>query len=326
MMLETTLTTRLFPGDAGPVPVGSAHVPPPAAGYAHAAYAQSLAEFGAPRPLPRSGGWLLERAVPGTPHRDLCGPYPLLACRDWRGLAADLDELACRFVSAVAVLDPLGDYDRDALRRAFPDKLTAFKEHFVVELGRPPHEFVASHHRRNVRKALDALECRRVARPLDRLEDWRRLYDVLIARHAIAGVRAFSAAAFRGQLQTPGCTAFAAECDGRAIGMLLWYVAGETAYYHLGAFDDEGYRRHASFGLFWTAIESFGCQGLRWLDLGAGAGTEDRNDGLSRFKQGWATGRRTAWLAGRVLDRGAYDALAAAENDYFPAYRRGEFA
>jgi hypothetical protein len=46
------------------------------------------------------------------------------------------------------------------------------------------------------------------------------------------------------------------------------------------------------------------------------------DDGLSRFKAGWATGRRTAWFGGRIGDRAAYDALAAGRQAaYFPAYR-----
>ncbi|HSS29061.1 MAG TPA: hypothetical protein VLL50_14020, partial [Usitatibacter sp.] len=61
-------------------------------GYAHPGYAGSLAEFGTPRELPASGGWLLEREIPGG-GRDAMGCYPLLCCRDWRALREDLDSL-----------------------------------------------------------------------------------------------------------------------------------------------------------------------------------------------------------------------------------------
>ena len=63
-------------------------------GYAHPAYAHSLAEFGSPRPLPRSGGWLLERPIPGSPYRDAMGCYPLFAAQDWSRLYSDLDEIS----------------------------------------------------------------------------------------------------------------------------------------------------------------------------------------------------------------------------------------
>ncbi len=42
-------------------------------GYAHANYAVALREFGRPRELPASGGWLLERKIPNTEYSDLMG-------------------------------------------------------------------------------------------------------------------------------------------------------------------------------------------------------------------------------------------------------------
>jgi hypothetical protein len=67
---------------------------------------------------------------------------------------------------------------------------------------------------------------------------------------------------------------------------------------------------------------------LKWLDLGSGSGVRQEPDGLGRFKNGWATGARTAYFGGRILDRAAYARLAerAGETEYFPAYRAGEFS
>ena len=59
-------------------------------GYRHPLYAASLAEFGEPRELPSSGGWLLERTVPQFPDRDAMGCYPIFAASDWSGLSKDL--------------------------------------------------------------------------------------------------------------------------------------------------------------------------------------------------------------------------------------------
>jgi hypothetical protein len=61
--------------------------------YAHRDYAFSLSEFGTPRLLPRSEGWLLEREIAGASASDLVGPYPLFSCSDWSGLQRDLEEL-----------------------------------------------------------------------------------------------------------------------------------------------------------------------------------------------------------------------------------------
>jgi hypothetical protein len=62
-------------------------------GYMHPGHAESLAEFGTPRGLPCSGGWLLERAIPGFGSHDAMGCYPLFACRDWAALPTDLKNL-----------------------------------------------------------------------------------------------------------------------------------------------------------------------------------------------------------------------------------------
>ena len=105
-------------------------------GYGHPSYAASLAEFGTPRRLRRSGGWVLERRIAGTEARDAMGCYPLFVCQDWRALEADLDELD-GLVSLALVSDPFGDYDEDVLRRCFRDVLVPFKPHFVTDVSRP---------------------------------------------------------------------------------------------------------------------------------------------------------------------------------------------
>src|SRR5215213_8208057 len=111
--------------------------------------------------------------------------------------------------------------------------------------------------------------------------------------------------------------------DGETVGMLLWYVQGDVAYYHLGAYSERGYELRASFALFQHAIEQFARRGLRWLNLGAGAGAASgAESGLSRFKQGWATGTRTAYFCGRIFDEKKYQEILRARGvpatKYFP--------
>ncbi len=86
----------------------------------------------------------------------------------------------------------------------------------------------------------------------------------------------------------------------------------------------------ASYALYAFAIEQLRSE-VRWLALGSSPGNsdDDASDGLGRFKQGWATETRQAYLCGKVLEPKAYNRLAGeahAETRYFPAYRRGEFA
>ncbi len=298
-------------------------------GYGSEEYAWSLAEFGRPRRLERSGGWILARAIPGRAEDvDAMGCYPLFACPGWSALAADLAEVR-DLVSLVLVADPFGPLDPGAFNRG----AVPFKDHHVVELGPAVDRIASAHHRRNARKALDRLTIDRIDDPAGSLDAWHRLYRILVDRHGIRGISAFSRASFARQLAAPGLVAFRADAGGQTVGMLLWFVHGEVAYYHLGAYDEAGYALNASFALFWRAIEWFTARGdVRWLDLGAGAGLGEGGSpgGLDRFKAGWSTGTRPAHLCRHVFRPDRYDALARESghpgSGYFPAYRAGEFA
>lgn len=300
-------------------------------GYAHGDYAASLADYGTPHPLPRSGGWILERPIEGSTYRDAMGCYPLFACRDWTRVREDIEELRGELVSLVLVTDPFGDYTPDALRDCFQDLAVPFKEHYVTDLTRPPHAFVHPHHQRNARRASREVRVELCEDAAAFVGEWHELYANLISRHEIKGVATFSEQSFARQLEVPGAVLFRAVNSGSTVGMLWWYVGDDNvAYYHLGAYSEAGYRLRTSFALFRDAIEYFAARGVRWLSLGAGAGLGgDGEDGLSRFKRGWATGTRTAYLCGRVLDRERYEEIVKARNvqptRYFPAYRLGEF-
>ena len=305
-------------------------------GYLHPAYADAMAEFGAPRALVNSGGWVLERQVrAGGPTgaadaRDAMGLYPLFACRDWSQLERDLEELGQGLVSLVLVADPFGGFSVPDLERCFPDKLIHFKDHHVVDLRAYTGAGIARHHRRNVQQALRALEVELCPEPGALRTQWVELYGNLVRRHDIRGMAAFSPASLAKQLEVPGLTLFGARHEGEVAGLVLFYEQDEIVYYHLGAYTDAGYAARASYAIFSQAIQYFADRSLRWLDLGAGAGLSgEAEDGLTRFKRGWATGVRPAYLCGRIFDPARYQELARATGNeaaaYFPAYRKGEF-
>jgi hypothetical protein len=294
-------------------------------GYASRDYALALAEFGAVRQLPSCGGWLLVRPVAGGAADDGMGCYPLFSCRHWSSLAIDIEMLAEQLVSVSLVTDPFADATLPQLQAAFRDVCYPYKEHVVADLSMPLENTVHSHHRRNVRKALGDMEVSQPPAGRDLLAAWLPLYDNLIRRHDITGIARFSLQSFERQMSVPGFTAFAATDGQDILGMTLWFVRDDVAYYHLGAYSDNGYERGASFAIFWSALTHFQAAGVRWAALGAGAGTKAAQSGLTRFKQGWATGTRTAYFCGRILQPALYRRLAGSfENnaDYFPAYRR----
>lgn len=297
-------------------------------GYGHAAYAASLSDLGTPRFLDRSGGWILERPIEGSPYHDAMGPYPIFVCVDWSQLHVDLDQvegLICLYL----VADPFGNYDREILQRCFPDVVSAFKQHFVIDLNQAYETFVDPHHRRNARKALSKINVGECANPADMLDDWIELYGNLVKRHNIHGMQVFSRESFAKQLAVPGIRVFKASSEDATVGMILWYEQGNRSYYHLAAYSEVGYELGASFALFEHSIKHFAHRDFEWLSLGGGAGIESEESGLSRFKAGWSTGTRQAFFCGRIFDQAKYDEVVSAKGahtaNYFPAYRLGEF-
>lgn len=298
-------------------------------GYASEGYAISLSEFGQPRFLPMSEGWIQERPIQNSSQKDARAMYPLFSCNKWTHLPQDLDVLQqdSGLVSLVIVTDPFGDYDEGLLHSCFPDLVRSFKRHYLVDMISPFQ--VSKHHRYYTRKSLEKVRVETCTNPVDLLDEWMALYGVLVSRHKITGIQTFSQRAFEQQLALPNVTAFCSLLGDRIIGMHLWIRGNDIAYSHLTAFHEEGYQLNASYALYSYAIDYFAGQ-VRWLDLGSGAGLEDNaNDGLSKFKRGWSNAERNVYLCGRIFDRTAYDLLVQQHGikptTFFPAYRSGDF-
>lgn len=112
--------------------------------------------------------------------------------------------------------------------------------------------------------------------------------------------------------------------------MLLWYVAEQAAYYHLVRSIRLAMSHGRLLGYLTWCLASWP-RGVQLCTLGAGAGWQAaKEDGLSRFKSGWANDSRTAWFCGRILAPTKYERLTAARQlppaDYFPKYRQREAA
>lgn len=300
-----------------------------ALGYASPAYAHTCAHQGMPRTFPRSGVTALVRAFePALGAADACAPYPLLRTAEWRALAADL-AASSDLLSFVGVIDPLATPAPGVLDDVFPDHLVAFKTHAVAHFdARTPLAHVHPEHRRKARRAARRLDIDVAADPSALAADWVRLYSALRAHHGFTGAADFPPAALAEQLALPGMMAVVAREQGDVVSMSLWFVDGGEAHYHLGASDARGYAAQASYGTFARAFETLAARGVEVVGLGGAAGDHDRDDGLARFKHGWANGERTAWLGGRVLDAERYARLGggADETDYFPAYRARQAA
>ncbi len=154
--------------------------------YQSSQYAFSMAEFGRPRRLNRSEGWILEREIPGSTLRDAMGCYPLFSCRNWEELPADLRELESDLISLVLVTDPFGAYDAAFLERCFNCGAVPFKHHHVVELGRSVEQIVSPDHRRKARKAFGQLTVEWIEDPAKFLDEWVALYGGSLSESMIS--------------------------------------------------------------------------------------------------------------------------------------------
>jgi len=299
-------------------------------GYIHPGYADSLMEFGTPHSLPLSRGCILKRQIPGTSLHDAMGCYPLFCCKNWAGFYEDIQALGQDrgLVSLSLVADPFGGQQLADLKRCF-DVVIPFKEHYVADLQRPLDEIVSKRHSRKVRRALRTVQVNACVQPYELLNEWVELYRNLIDRHGITGIKAFSEEAFIKQLSLPGTYMLRASLDGVTIGAKIYYLQGDVVHCHLGAVSPKGYEVGAFFALDCFALEYFADK-ARWHNLGGGSGfSNECNDGLCRYKRGWATETRTCYFCGKIFDERSYAELISnkviAPTTYFPAYRKGEF-
>ncbi len=298
-------------------------------GYVHPDYARSLAEYGMPQELPRCGGWILKRTIPGTPYHDAMGCYPLFACRDWSALKADLDDLASDLVSVCLVPDPFGQYTLGELRECFPDKFVTFKEHYVLDSQCDLQKVIKRKTRQCINAALRHLTVELCPNPMEHLDEWVKTYGYLVEKHQLSGIHRFSRDSFAVQMLVPGFLLFRAVQNGTTEAMLSWYVCGEVAYAHLMGISPVGYELGAVYALFSSSIQYLRDK-VRWLDFGGRASKQSTDEGgMILFKRKWASTTRPAYLCGRIFNHEAYDQIVRAkdipETDYFPAYRVGEF-
>lgn len=299
------------------------------AGYLDPNYAKSLKEFGKPRYLPRCGGWILERQIPGSSERDGMGCYPLFCCQDWSKLEADLEEIAQELVSICLVADPFGKYKITELKKSFPDVLIHFKESFVIDFSKPWQNEISKKRRKKARQAQKKVTIENCEDPVKFLEEWTDLYQHLSKKYQISGIKRFSKTAFAQQLSLPGTILLRGIYQGVTIGATLWYLQGDVVYGHLAAFSDLGYQLRTSYALDWYALEYFATQ-VRWLYFGPGPGViNDGTDGLSQYKRGWCNETLPVYFCGRIFDQAKYEKISQSKGieatNYFPAYRKGEF-
>lgn len=283
-------------------------------------YGQTLAGTGQVVMSETLGVPLHLRTIPGCVELDAAGLYPLspklrTVTRD--AVRAELRALGA--ISLVLVSDPASTpVPPDCF-----DLVRPYKDHHVIE-GRRTQPPYSKHHRAELRRAERRCEAREIELA-DHLQDFTRLYEVLIARHALGETHRFEAAHFAHLAAHPeDFPAFGAFAEGRLVSAHIWARHGRFAHSHLAASDAEGYEAGAAYAVNDVAIRTFA--GSTLINLG-GVADGSAGDGLARFKAGFANATRRAYLCGLVADQEAYNRLSAplaalGPSEYFPRYRQ----
>ena len=297
-------------------------------GYLHPLYAKSFSELGEPIFLAESRGWLIKRRIPGTDYFDAMGPYPLFLCEEWGKLTDDLEQLKQDLVSVTLVIPPLMQFPVEKFQNYF-DRFFPYKDHYLLDLSIPLDQVISKGRRKDARRALRNLVIDVVSAPnIDPLE-WYGLYQNLVSRHNIKGIRAFSGSSFKSQVAIPGMHFFRAFYEGRLVGGSLYLEQENLVFFHLSAFYNEGYDLDAAYAVKWTALQYFASK-ARWMNLGGNTtNASGQFSGLDRFKKGWSNKTAKSYFCGKILNPAFYAETtkkrSSSSLSWFPAYRAGEY-
>lgn len=290
--------------------------------YATLAYARTLAHVGRPIYVPAWQSHVIARDWKSGAV-DAIGPYPLACLAYDSDVASGLDQLRnAGLISIILVVDGLFGPSIDQLRQVFTFS-RPFKTHYLVDAAAGAYS-PSKHHRYEIRRAARRDVRVRVVPFLDILDPWTGLYDELISHHHITGVQCFSRESFEALAHCEGVSAVAAYVGTELLSCHVWIQHNGYVWSHLAASTALGYATGAAYAVYDHSIRNFAGN---LVNLGGAAGIGDAaDDGLARFKAGFANRTQVSYLLGSVLDPSAYERLCAERgsiraDDYFPAYR-----
>ncbi len=292
--------------------------------FATAEFARSLGHIGSPYRLVEAGTSVLLRPIDGGARHDAVGPYPFCVLR-----AVDLDpdfaELAATgAVSLTLVADPFCGPVADRLEEAF-DLVRPLKTLFVNDPSRALK--IPEQHRRNIKKALAVGTVSR-AEVVKKADVCASIYNQFAAARGFGAAHMFPIEHFRRLALVPGVELHVVELDDEVVGFHFWVVHGGVCYSHLTAMTDEGRTQRCGYALSMFALEAFKDQ--EKIVFGGSAGAADTpNDGLARFKSGFANETAESILCGKILRPVDYRELSVGVADdgpsgaeFFPKYRQ----
>lgn len=281
-------------------------------------YAQSLAHWGEAFYVDAWQSPVILRKIDGGGF-DAAGVYPFCVLPKDADIAAGLARL--KEHGAVSVVLVLDDFHRPQIQTLEPhfSLLRPFKTHYVHDPKKGEVSY-DSHHRRSLRKAQKQVKIGVLDLSKD-WQNWHALYDYIIKDMGLTGLHAFPTAHHQVLFHLEGITAIGAWAGDELASAHIWAEDGETIHSHLVASNAKGYETRAAYAVNDFSIKHFSAAKI--INFGGGAGIDNsEDDGLARFKRGFANDTAQSYLCGAVLDAEKYNELSSGKKtDYFPAYR-----
>jgi len=301
-------------------------------GYESSEYASAFASFGTVLTLPQSQLRLIKRRITHDAF-DLIGLYPYSMCNSVLAINGDHDQAVLRQTGAVALSFVLSPFDATHAEQSSRDWdcMKRFKSHFVIDFETAWKKQISKKTRYYANKGQRLHEIEPIAVDADVANTFHRLYQSTVQRHSITGVQNFSIASLHRQMTTPGAFVLRASVGDKTSGMIICMINSDHANYHLVAVADEFRDQSTNHALLLAAADRCASQGVKFLNLGGGAGTAtDDSDGLFRFKRKWTPLSLHTSLFGRILDRKKYRSLSqftrTTSSTFFPSYRAPDAA
>jgi len=293
--------------------------------YATEHYAESLLRNGHIVPVPEWGCCILVRPILGQ-LEDAAGTYPITIFAHDADISGGLSRLrALDLVSIVLVVD---DFHRPSLEHlaAEFDFVRPFKTHFLHKPANGPPTY-DKHHRYEVRRARRSVDV--AVLDLDsNLEDWMAIYSVVSTRHQFSGVHDLPRKHHTTLARLGGVTAIGAWTEGKLAACHVWVHNAGRVHSHLAASSERGYACGAAYAVNDASLKHFA--GVELVNFGGPAGFVDQQeDGLARFKRGFANATARSYICGKILNPGQYRWLTEEkgvghDQTYFPAYRASQ--
>jgi hypothetical protein len=295
-------------------------------------YADCFLDLGESYRLANTDSYLIKKPFKDG-YYDLYSPYPILDFHKKQAfshidLISDISSISDGNILAATIITnpllkweeiPVGD---DPWCWSYCKK---YKTHYYIDFKNDLD--LPTNHKRNIKKALNKLEIRinLTKTPDQKAESFTSMYKNLVEKHSISGFADFSDDYFRQLFKVPGILLAEAFCKGsdEPCGQITYLLDGDYAYYHLAAYNSQGYANNASFGIMYSMINYFKELGISKLLLGSYPGNiETEDNGLLRFKRGFSNSSRQNFILGKILNKSKYNEFSQGKSgEFFPLYR-----